>query len=840
VIRSTTRHEHEGQRGQVIVLFALLLPMMLALGGAVIAIGNWYVHGKNLQTKADASALGGGTAWSFPCATDTDSAIETQARVFAGQHVQADGTPFTSTTFNPQVGGVAGAQIHAVLNGSNYYDDDDMTAPPEWNSPQGPVCAAKILDVKLTEDNAFPLFSLIPLFPDIKRKARVRIEEAEGVRGLLPIAVRVPKPASAAAIFINEDRTSAGVFGDILAAKYLCENNSVSNLPIGLGGWTSFDPTNTQGPNNSSMCPDWASFSMPSAAGVVIALSFRPMCPDPNGDPCFDIVGSPPFQTVDELCNQTTPSGAAIVQCFYTTGSGASQTAQSGLQYLRGYDAATGDNRPELESVWLDGAAGTNCGPNPAEKGGAYFSAPVVNQCTATLHAEVDSGPVPTGDVEVRYKLVAGNTGPNDDDPPGDCGNNYNANPGNGCDLGPAWSTTVTLDPAFARHAFAIQVRYRNVNNPATLGLPPACANDFNNNCRWFFTGAGRSTNEPTDDQIFDNPVQRAFMGDIDLSGSVKWIRVVADTTTPCGTPEYGLPETGEAASVPVGGPRCFYVDVGLQGSIPDDQDEHPIAFNVSTTSQHQLLDCDPTIPQGQVADAIANGCGPWYAAHDFLQTPLCPPQNSIFDLPQPPPWQDWEPKTCVKTRPTASGNQIQQGLNMRIFGAQNNPSCPADLAPGSPGFQWGRNYWNDDNNANDTVTDPVSGLTYQTTYTEEGPAGAHGNKIPAGDPRLVTLFFTPYQSFGNQGQETYPVVGLGQFYITGWGRAGSVDDPCDDGNGVEVGAGNLPPPDLNFGNNYFVWGHFIKGVILGGAATPSGRICDTSSLQPCVPALIE
>ena len=182
-MKSHPRVHFGSERGQVVVMFAILVPMILALGGVVVGIGNWYVHGKNLQTKADASAFGGGSAWSFPCSGDTDLAIEGQARLYAGQHIKADGTPFTSTTFNPQVGGVPGSSIHVVLNGSDYYDDDNMTAPPEYNSPSGPVCNTGILDVKATEDNSFPLLSLLPLSPDIKRKARVRLEEAEGVTG---------------------------------------------------------------------------------------------------------------------------------------------------------------------------------------------------------------------------------------------------------------------------------------------------------------------------------------------------------------------------------------------------------------------------------------------------------------------------------------------------------------------------------------------------------------------------------------------------------------------------------------------------------------------------------
>jgi uncharacterized membrane protein len=54
------------ERGQVVVMFALLLPMFFALAGAVIGIGNWYTHAKHLQTKADAAAFAGGGVWDFP------------------------------------------------------------------------------------------------------------------------------------------------------------------------------------------------------------------------------------------------------------------------------------------------------------------------------------------------------------------------------------------------------------------------------------------------------------------------------------------------------------------------------------------------------------------------------------------------------------------------------------------------------------------------------------------------------------------------------------------------------------------------------------------------------
>lgn len=823
------------------ILFAVVLPLFLFIGAMVISVGSWYTHARHLQTKADAGAFAGGVSWAFPCGSTIDANIESYARQYVGQHVKADGVPYSTTTFNPQVGRVQGDQIHAVLNGPDYYDGDTNPTPPEKTDPAGSICAARTLDVKATEENSPLLWGWLPFAPDIKRKARIEIQEGEAFTGVLPIAVRVPKPVSAAAIFYDET-PGPSTYGNILAARYMCEPdpavNPIPGLPTGLGGWTTLDLTNTQGPRTTaspggtSICPDWATVNVPATAGVAIALSYRRACAARGTGPCFNVPGS--FTKVDQLCNQVTSGGVPLAECLYATGNGASQTVRSGLQFIRGYSpGTTADNAPELESVWLDGAGGTNCY--------AYFSAPVVNSCSVTLHAQVDAGPASTADTEVRYKLVAGNTSDQEDDPPGVCGNNYNASPAPGCDLSPSWQTSVTLDSQYARHAIAIQVRLRNITNPASFGLPLACANNYNNNCRWFFTGGPRTQNEPTDAQIFNNPVQRSFMGDIDLSGPLKWLHVGADTDCD-GAINLGVGppagETGEAASVPTGN-RCFFVDMGLQGAIARDQDEYPIAFNISTTSQHQLLDCDPNIPQGQIDDAIAQGCGPLYRSHDFVQTPLCPNQNSIFNLPQPAPWQDWDPKTCVKTRPTSSGNQLKMGFNFRFFGDKNNPSCPADITPGSPGFQWGRNYWNDANNPNDTVT--VNGVTYDTTYTELGPAGKHDYAIPEGDPRLVTLFFTPYDSFGSSGQATYPVVGLGRFYITGYGRSGTIDDPCNggDSSGV-IGAGRLPPPDLKFGNNYFVWGHFVKDVVLGGSATPSGVLCDPSSLTPCIATLVE
>ena len=94
------------ERGQVLVIFALVLPVLFAMSSVVVGIGNWYVHGKHLQTKADAGAFAGGGSWEFPCGSQIDARIDAQARLYAG-------------STNPQVGGVPDSSVHTVLNGTD-------------------------------------------------------------------------------------------------------------------------------------------------------------------------------------------------------------------------------------------------------------------------------------------------------------------------------------------------------------------------------------------------------------------------------------------------------------------------------------------------------------------------------------------------------------------------------------------------------------------------------------------------------------------------------------------------------------------------------------------------
>jgi hypothetical protein len=840
--RTTSR-----ERGQVLVFFALLFPVFITLAAVVVAGGNWYTHAKHLQTKADASALAGGSAWSFPCTAGSDAPIVTAARDYVGSHIGAGGTAYPGG-YNQQVGGVPGSNIQVRLNADNWFDDEDGVDPLDFTTPSGGVCTAKTLDVKATEVNSFPLASIIPLFPDLKRKARVEIQEgAESAGpGLLPLAVRVPKPLNAAAVYVNE--TPGPDFGRILSAVYfndVCEPpanaNCVAGMPPGLDHWTT---DNGSGGNRATIA------AMPAQVGVVVALSHRPKCP---GTACFNIdYTQPSLDTIDEFCNQGT---TAITQCYYTTGT-STQTFRSGLQFIRSW-SANADPQPDLLSTWIEPPiSGSFCYQG-------YFSSPVSNPCIVTLRANVDPGFGGVGNTEIRYKHVSGNTGALSDDPPGGCDNNF----GPGCDM-PAGIATLQLNEAHARHAVAIQVLRYNISNWAALGLPPNCgSNQANNACSWYFTGAGRSQTSPNAATVFANPVQRAFMGDILRSGPVKYLHL---KNVDCGNGNvlFGAIVTGEAASVQ-SGQRCFRLEMGLQGALAREQDEYPIQINIGTTSQSAVVDCDPD--KSNLKTEIEEGCGapdgfPSYTAHDFARvdngsgpqnTPYCPDINSVnqfFDVnpPKAAPYENWPAFTCVLTQPCNNCNQITQGFHQRIFGVQNNPTCPADNAL----FVKGRNYWHDANNSFAADPDGAGPLLVQQDFftftrssrTEPG-GGSHPNRLRLDDPRFVLLFISPYSSFTGQGNANYPITAIGGFYITGYGSVGSpgnpqlvVEDPCDTGNGQGVGSGNTPPPDVNIseGPAAVAWGHFVIAMNLSAPGGGNGNPCQDGATTSCVSVLVE
>ena len=807
--------------------------------------------------------------WGFPCGADIDSRIEAEARLYFGSHTAADLTS-PSSPHNPQVGGIGGDRLYVSLNQADWWRGSFPAS--DFSSPAGSVCQSKILDVKATEQDVSPLFRLIPLFPDIKRKARVQIEEIEGLTGLLPIAVRLPQPLSAAAIFYDEASPTKGILA-IKPLRQVCldpddTTDCILGVPPGLGHWTTT-------PDPADAAATWASVDVKPKTGVVVATSVRPACgtgTPPAGPPCLSLstpVGTP----IDDLCGG---SGTAV-QCFDADGSGAAQSVRAGLHFIQGYQPgpAVTDGRPELRRSWIE-----NVDCPPAGYANGYFnSAP--SACRVKLTVELDVGSVlengppnppdnvvetrDASNVQMRYCLVrTGQTGPDACDP--DLGaDQFGVDQDMQCSGGPGVVRCSTVGlPAPVTHpliatdsrenAFAIQVHLRRTS----VAGHPFCSNNqddesYPNACRFFYTGAGYIGDSlpPSGTQVLAAPVQRTYMGSLERTTPIEWLRLTMDpdcdrVNTPDDlVPGHVYPPDPEqdAASQPVDTTRCYIVDLGTAGGLARNQDEPPIAFNLGdNSSQRAYVDCDDDL--ANLKSEIVAGCRvPSYAANRFDTTPYCPDQSGWFTTPKPAPFANWPPFRCVLVQP-GNSSQVIQGFNERIFNKTNNPNCPdEDLS--NPGYVKGRNYWHRMNNAYDDET-----FAWDGTGPQDLPLTAKGNTLRSDDPRLVMLFFTTYDSFTETGTDVYPIAGFGSFYVTGYGevisgnwKGGAPEDPCDQGSGLALGAGVDPPPDIDMSRNTrWVWGHFVNDVVPAPFSTGgSGALCNPeASFQPCVAVLVE
>jgi Putative Flp pilus-assembly TadE/G-like len=203
------------ERGAVLVWFALCLPVLVLVMAFVGDVANWYVHKRHLQLQADAGALAGGGAFTFPCA---DGPIDATARRYAGD-------PNATGPYNLQVGGANQGSVHVLINSGDFWDKGGS----DYSDGGGP-CETKRVDVKVTEAN-LPLFFKIPglfsLVPAVNARARVEIRALSYLSGgALPIAVPDVDPRHAKATFVDEET------GTLLATTPLTNSGTDGGLAI--------------------------------------------------------------------------------------------------------------------------------------------------------------------------------------------------------------------------------------------------------------------------------------------------------------------------------------------------------------------------------------------------------------------------------------------------------------------------------------------------------------------------------------------------------------------------------------------------------------------------------
>lgn len=215
--RLTTRAGEE--RGAVMIMVAVCLPVLVLFASFVIDVGNWFEHNRHLQMQADAAVLAAAGEFSRPCA---EAPIEDMARTYGGLKAPA------TNTYNQQVGGTPLEKVlFDGLNQDTWPNQPDVVDP---DPPGGPPCETGVIDVKLAEAD-LPWFFRVAQVPFINAHARVELQKVDRMKGLLPIGVPDINPKKAKAFFVDESKTPTDP-GYVIAETMLCRTGTQDGLAV--------------------------------------------------------------------------------------------------------------------------------------------------------------------------------------------------------------------------------------------------------------------------------------------------------------------------------------------------------------------------------------------------------------------------------------------------------------------------------------------------------------------------------------------------------------------------------------------------------------------------------
>jgi archaellin len=234
-----------------------------------------------------------------------------------------------------------------------------------------------------------------------------------------------------------------------------------------------------------------------------------------------------------------------------------------------------------------------------------------------------------------------------------------------------------------------------------------------------------------------------------------------------------GLSENGigDTSSLQQGTTHSLVVNLGLTPTLSVAQSSsdplYVMRFN-GTGSQNQSVNCNAVNGGATFADALASGCAGTFQINKAL---TCPDSNT--------------PQDCVPPATGNKENQVASGINLRVLGSTSPTACT------NP------NHWSSFPN------------------------------FAASDPRIVTVFVTPYGSFGSNGSSSqFPISDFATFYITGWAPSGGgFTNPCQ-GQGDDTAQPGT------------IVGHFIKYVNTLNTGGTGNTICDPNALGQCVAVL--
>ena len=474
--------------------------------------------------------------------------------------------------------------------------------------------------------------------------------------------------------------------------------------------------------------------------------------------------------------------------------------------------ALQSDGTSNGESVWDNGGAPLsfpvkkpNVGVRIAISGHANLSGNMATDCAQSLVECYDASSSKVGLLHIQGYSATG-TGTTSAPlvrqvqlagAPAGCSDGYFSNPASSCSLAVTatvnWGTTTRptgadVDAIVNKTCYALTFQSTSGTDElwsSASAAPASTCSNFNAN-KIAGTGyvpiAHAAGPLQIDLQAKDSSatkefkaVQRSYAAGEATSGPVKQAFLSQIEGAPRDADSFRLCETGHEGATCT--PRLvvtIYISSSLGAAQSVSDPIYTLRFT-GTGSQNQSVSCTAVKGENTFFNALASGCAGMWAVNPTL---TCPDKTS--------------PADCVSPATGNKENQVAKGMNIRVLGSEKPTVCT------------NRNLW--------------STFTFNNGVPSVSPT----------DPRVVTVFVTPFGSFGGSGSSSsYPIAAFATFYVTGWQDNGNgFNNPCQQTGG---GDDKAEPGTIV--------GHFIKYIDTISNQN-GGSKCTLNSLGECVAVL--
>ena len=747
------------ERGGVVVLAAVMIPVFLLLTALVFDVGDWYTHKRQLQNRADAAAFSAGVEYQKnwkACVQNGDPALKlataqkiaNAARQYAGDPQASDYAPATMPTpVNTELANQS--KVDVVINSTSHTNDtDNSDGGGALNTVAGSPCYAHAADdisaagywtdVKVKEKDLPSLVGTIglPLSQNLAR-ARIEIRPATSGHRFLPLAVPDFEITRVQVRYFDECRDPN--HNSPLATKDLAP------LPvpeqhdyIASGGgtlWTLPVPGSNPLVGDKSLSFGLTIPVYQGGSGACGSAQYLPVGVEVR-------IASRDEVDFNQSC-ATLRNNVKFADCF------------SRLSQIRVYNDGNPDNQVRITNVRLSGGC-----PTP---GDAYFATlPFgLTTCPYDVSAEVNWGNRTQGalNVPANFHVTV---------------NGVDMTPPSGNPTG-VWTTSGgALQASEGANTVTVAVSWED-QNPAHAypdGSSNKCSNKNGNPCKY------------SDSQA----THQAFVATTDNAGAVELVRTSQSPLGVDGLPGPPLDNiaTGGTTGTPAS-PVQIFPTVGTRSTL---KAGGLTTLRLDDSQGNQTLRCDPAISNGQEFKNFVTGCKPWYAKNQWSS-----------------PWWDTTTRTCPNAGLwfSTTASPAPYGLN-----SSTNPWQCVQLSPGKSTGQVGDWFSAATGNCDNIGNNKCQAIDCNVDGNYDGKTGSPTGWLQAGgdsrNPRVVGLFIVPYQALkgaaGGSGSQVVPILGFASFYVMNWTGPSSDSDPCPD---KTLGTVNIPQPPKSSANGVFV-----------------------------------